>query len=116
MLGNDYIVINGKGYTPSSFTYSYEPEENINKSEAGTELVSITRLDKHVFNASWKGIDSILLDEIEGYCIMPTVELSYRENTYTCRARGFSSSLLGKSYKYKRSNGLWDISISLTEI
>lgn len=116
MLGNDYIKIDNVAYTPSDFSYELQALEKVNQSEAGTELVSVVRLDKHVFHATWEGITSTLLDAIEALCKKPTVTLLYRNVSYTCRARGIAPQLLKKTYKYRRSDGLWNISIDLTQI
>ena len=116
MLGPEYISINGTGYTPTDFSYSLEADEKVFKSAAGTELVNIVRLDKHIFNASWEGITSALLDALEALCQLPTVTLIYRGNTYICRVRGIAPQLLRKSYKYRRSDGLWNASFTMTEL
>lgn len=116
MLGNNYIVIDGVGFTPSGFDYNFNPIEEINQSEAGTELVSVSRLDKTIFNLAWKSVDSVLLDQIEAVCKKPYVTVTYREKEYKCRARGFVPKLTPMAHKYKRSDGIWDVTINLTEI
>lgn len=116
MLNEGYLIIDNEQYTPSSFSYQLQPMEDVNQSAAGTDLLNIVRLDKHSFSANWKGITSDLLDILEGLCLKPTVTLVYRGNTYLCRARGANPQLLGKSYKYDRSDGLWDISLTFTEL
>lgn len=116
MLGLDYIEIDGVGFTPSSFSYQIQTQEEINTSAAGTELINIQRLNKHIFTASWNGIDSTLLEALEAICMKPTVILTYKETDYTCRARGINPQLLGKSYKYRRSDGLWNAQITLTQL
>lgn len=116
MLGNDYIVIDGIGFTPSSFDYNFNPIEESNQSEAGTELVSVTRLDKKIFNLGFTAINSTLLDSIEGLCKKKTVTVKYRDKEYVCRARGFAPKLAPMAHKYKRSDGIWDVTINLTEI
>ncbi len=116
MLGSNYITINGTGYTPTAFSYTIEAIETVNQSEGGTDLVTAVRLNKHIFTASWEGIDSTTLDALEAICTAATATLVYRSSTYTVRARGASPELLTKSYKYSRSDGLWNISITFTEI
>ena len=116
MLGSEYIEIDQYKYTPTDFSYAIIPDETVFKSAAGTDLLNIKRLDKHEFTLSWEGIDSDLIDQIEIICERPTVLLTYRRNTYTCRARGIAPDLLRKSYKYRRSDGLWNASIKLTEL
>ena len=116
MLGSEYLKINNETYTPSTFSYSLQAQEQVFKSAAGTELVNIVRLDKHVFSVGWEGIDSTLLDALEGLCQLPVVSVEYRSQTYTCRVRGIAPDMLNKSYKYKRSDGLWNASFTMTEL
>lgn len=116
MLGLDYITIDGEGITPASFDYSLNPIEESNQSEAGTDLVVVTRLDKKTFNLSMVSITSETLDKIEAWCCKNTVEVVYRGKKYICRARGFSPKLATKAYKYKHSDGIWDVTLTLTEI
>lgn len=116
MLGSDYIMINNVNYTPTSFGYSLKSHEQTFTSAAGTELRNIVRLDQHIFNMTWEGIDSTLLDALEALCELPTVTLVYRHQTYTCAARGIAPDMLNKSYKYRRSDGLWNASFTLTEL
>lgn len=116
MLGDNYITINNVAYTPSEFSYKIQADENVFKSAAGTELLNINRLDKHIFTASWEGIDSTLLDALEALCQLPTVTLVYRSHSYTCRVRGIAPELIKKSYKYRRSDGLWNVSFTMTEL
>lgn len=116
MLGENYIQIDGRDFTPSGFDYAILADETINQSEAGTELVTATRLDKHTFNLMWSGITAELLDVIESFCVKESVILIYRDKEYVCRARGAAPKLANKAYKYKRSDGIWEVSITLTEI
>lgn len=116
MLGTGYVEIEGVNFTPSEFEYELQPVEEVTESEAGTELVNVTRLDKHVFRATWEGIDAELLDQLERLCKSPTVTLRYRGEEYECRARGISPKLARKAYKYKRSDGIWTVSVTFTQI
>lgn len=116
MLGRNYFEVDGVGYTPSDFEYEVKALEDVNESEAGTELINIRRLDKRVFRASWEGIDSKLLDALVAICQKPTVTVRYRTGTYICRARGINPKMAKKSYLYKRSDGLWNASITFTQI
>lgn len=115
MLGAEYIEIETIKYTPTSFSYALQADEKIFKSAAGTDLSNIVRLDKHIFTLTWEGIDSTLLDTLEGYCKVPSVKLKFRGISYECRARGINPQMLNKAYKYKRSDGLWNITIKFTE-
>ena len=116
MLGRDYIEINGVGYTPSQFSYELQAIEDVSESEAGTELIDVTRLDKHVFHASWEGIDATLLGQLEEICKARTVSLTYKGDTYLCRARGINPQLINRAWKYRHSDGLWNVSVNFTQV
>lgn len=116
MLGVGYLIIDGVAYTPSDFEYEIKPIEDVNLSEAGTELINATRLDKHVFQARWDGIDSTLKDQLLALCLKPYVEVKLEGETFICRARGANPKLLKKTYLYRKSNGLWNVSLTLTQI
>lgn len=116
MLDNGYLTIDGKRFTPSNFDYEIVAEEEVNKSEAGTELVNIIRLDKHVFRALWEGITADMVDELEEMCMRPTVIVTLRGKEYICRARGINPELLKKAYKYRYSDGLWRATVTFTEL
>lgn len=116
MLDRNYFEVDGVGYTPSDFEYEVKAVEAVNESEAGTELVNIRRLDKHIFHASWEGIDVKLLDELISICQKSTVTVGFRNGTYICRARGITPKLAKKSYLYRHSDGLWNASVTFTQI
>lgn len=116
MLGENYLTVNGVGLTPSQFSYEFSPIEEVTESEAGTELIDVKRLDKRVFHASWEGIDATLLGALEDMCTTRTVTLGYDGETYVCRARGINPQLANKAWKYRHSNGIWNVSITFTQI
>lgn len=116
MLGRNYIVADGTPLTPSDFRYELQPVEEVETSEAGTELINVSRLDKHIFHASWEGIDSTLLETLEGICKKGTVTLVYKNESYVCRARGISPSLANQSWRYRHSDGIWSAEVVFTQI
>ena len=116
MLGENYLTINGVGYTPSQFSYELSTIEEVTESEAGTELIDVKRLDKHIFHATWEGIDATFLEALESMCMARTVTLGYGGGTYVCRARGINPQLANKAWKYRHSNGIWNVSITFTQI
>ena len=116
MLGTNYLTINGLGYTPSDFSYEIQAVEDINDSEAGTELINVRRLNKYVFYATWEGIDASVLNRLIAYCGLQTVTVEYQNVTYVCRARGINPRLIKKAYKYRASDGLWNVSVTFTQI
>ena len=118
MLGASYIQINGTAVAvpPKTFDLEYTAIENVNLSEAGTELVDATRLTKRVISLTWEGIYSDFLSQVAGWAASATVSVTYGGDTFTCRARGYKSSMAFKSYLHPTSDGVWNAGLTLTEI
>ena len=116
MLGSEYIKINNTKYTPSTFSYKSDAVENSMVSESGHDMVVAVRLKKYVFSLSWEGITYELMSELENYCYEPMVNFKWKGVTYECRAREGSSGLVNYSWKYKRSDGLWNFSMTLKQL
>ena len=117
MLGNRYLKINDETIPNpvSGFKVQLEVDETINTSEAGTELVRVRRLDKHKFSGTWH-LTSFWLKKFETWCTSNSVTLTYQNETYTCRMRDYSPSLVENSEYTETSEGLWIISPTFTEI
>lgn len=116
MLGRQFLTIDGVTMPRTTgFNYELEPVETVNQSEAGTDLVVNTRLDKHIFTIDWK-VTSFWLDKFEKICTKNTVTLNYQGENYVCRARGFAPNLIEDSELIENTDGLWEISLTLTEV
>lgn len=117
-LASGIISFNGTACTipPRSVEYEFEEIENTMKSEAGTDMTSVTRLNKHRFKFSWEGVTSSFLDTLEGYAKLATVTLGWRGISYTVRVRDFQPKMISRSEVYDGSDGLWNISLSATEV
>lgn len=116
MLGSGYLTIGSKTYTPTTFSMSYQAIENSMVSESGKDLVSAVRLNKAKFNVSWKNIDADLKDELMGYTTQPMVSVTFASVARNCRARDAQANMVDWSWKYSGSNGLWNFSMTLTEL
>lgn len=116
MLGSGFITINTKTYTPTTFSYKSRAIENILTSEAGTDLVNVVRLKKYTFELSWEGITYDLMTELEAYCYQNFVTFVWKGTSYSCRAREGSMNMIDRSWKYKNSDGLWNFTMTLTEL
>lgn len=117
MLGKRYLIVNG---TPipnpvSGFSITFDEDETISISEAGTELGRVRRLDKRVFRGTWN-VTSFWLEKFEAWCKLPTITLGYQGDFYTCRMRGFAPKLANNSEFVNTSDGLWTLSLTITEI
>ena len=117
-LSSGIIAFNGTvcAIPPRSVEYEFEEIENTMKSEAGTDMTSVTRLNKHKFKFSWEGVPSTFLDLLEGYAKLATVTLGWRGDSYTVRVRDFQPKMISRSEVYEESDGLWNISLSATEV
>lgn len=118
MLGSTYLSINGTAVSipPKKFSIDEMAVENVKTSEAGTDLVITARLNKHKFSASWDGVDATFADTVKAWCELATVTLGFRNGTYTCRARGYKADLIRGAYAYAYSDGLYNVSVTFTEI
>lgn len=80
---------------PNVKTFSKAPEtiENINRSEAGSDLVEFVRAGKNNFNFSFTLSES-WADALEGLCELPSGELDINGTKYTGRLRNFKADLI----------------------
>lgn len=116
MLGRQFLTIDEVAMPRTTgFDYELEAIESVNQSEAGTDLVVTTRLDKHIFSADWT-VSSFWLNKFEAICKKNTVKLVYQGDEYICRARGFSPKLIEDSENVENTDGLWEISLTFTEV
>lgn len=106
---------------PISHNASYDVVENINTSEAGTDLVDMVRNDKLSLSMSFK-MTSENVRMIRAFSRMRTFTLKIYdtlEDDYverTVRMRNYKENLIPKSERISISNGLWEISFDLLEI
>lgn len=117
-LANGIVSFNGtaSAIAPVSVEYSFEKIESVMKTEAGTDMVSVTRLNKHVFKFGWENVPSTFLDTLEAYAQAATASVGWRGGTYTCRIRDFSPKMVSRSEAYSGSDGLWNVSLTATEV
>ena len=119
MLGKRFLQINGERIpnpVPGSFKITYDPDEVIELSEAGTELGSVRRLNKRTFSGNWQ-LSSFWLKKFEEFCTARTVTVTYQGEEYTCRVRGYAPQLASNSEYTEGTEGLWTLNnITMTEI
>ena len=117
MLGKRFLQING---TPipnpvTNFSPSFTADETITLSEAGTELGRVRRLDKRVFSGTWH-LTSFWLKKFETWCMSNTVIVTYLGESYTCRMRDLNPRMIDHSEWVENTDGLWEVTPTLTEI
>ena len=123
MLKNYPLKFDGTAIPfPNSYDISNSVIENVNTSEAGTDIVQIKRMAKMTISLSFRLMDSYLAF-FEGYAYSTsTITVSIYDATtkaYTTkimRMRDFSYKLVEKSELVNDINGMYDISFSLVEM
>lgn len=117
-LASGIVSFNSTACTipPRSVDYSFEEIENVMKTEAGTDMTSVVRLNKHVFKFGWENIPSDFLDTLETYAKAATVTVGWRSQSYTCRIRDFQPKMVSRSEVYTASDGLWNVTLTATEV
>ena len=118
MLGHGFLKINNEALPNpkiDGFTETPQVIEQVNQSETGKDLVSVTRSSKLVltmiFNVSsdWKS-------KLDAYARLLSVTLTYNGVNYTGRFRPGGNTLVGNSAHTDGTNGLWSCTYTFTEI
>lgn len=114
MLGK-YIKVDGVQYpNPITTKISFENNEQVNKSEAGTELVSAVRLQK--FSVSMKfQFSSYWRDRLREDAKKLQVSFDFGGYVYQGRLRIKSEDLEKYSENVGVTDGFWNISATFTE-
>ena len=116
MLGN-YLLFNGTQFPnplPQS-TGRSRTIENVSESEAGTDLVVMTRGSKKSWNMSFN-LTASKKEFLEELCSDERTTMIYMGRTYTVRVRDFSESLVeGSEWLHAAPNGLYTCSVTVTE-
>lgn len=115
-LGYKYLKFNNVDIpNPIQFDIGFENLENVETSEAGTDLAIISRLQKRTFTCSFQ-CTSTWLDEFRTLCNLSSGTLKYLGEDITCRARIETATLSQYSEHIKRTDGLWTVAVSFTEV
>lgn len=118
MLGHGFLKINNTvipNPKPDGFNESSQVIEQVNQSEAGTDLVSVTRTSKLVLNMTFD-LSSRWKDTLDGFARLMSVTLNYRGVDYVGRFRPGNNALVGNSALTPNSDGLWTCSYTFTQI
>ena len=110
-----YIKVDSVRYpNPTSFKISFKNNENVNLSEAYTELVSTNRLLKLSADMTYQ-VTSHWKDIILGHCSMPFTIVWIGERQYSGRLRCSSCELAQHSENTSGTDGLWKMKVTFTE-
>lgn len=118
MLGHGFLKINNAvipNPKPDGFNENPQPIEQVNQSEAGTDLVSVTRSSKLILNMTFD-LSSFWKEKLDTYAKMMSVTLTYKGVDYVGRFRPGGNALSGNSATTPGTNGLWTCSYVFTEI
>jgi hypothetical protein len=114
MLGN-YLKFNNNTFpNPVSVTRSSKTIENVSQSEAGTDLVCVVRAVKESWSMSFN-LTSRTRDILKEICKEESTSLYYMGNTYTVRVRDFQEKLVQDSEWVSTSEGLYQVTVKITE-
>lgn len=116
MLGFEYLKYNDLVLPPpTSFDINFDNVENINNSEAGTKIGTVTALGLRVINVGWQ-VSSFWLNKLlaigrttEGY-------LTFNNDRIKVTARLGAAGLVENSELTPNTNGLYSISMTFTEV
>ena len=114
MLGY-YLKFNGVDFpNPSSVTLTSTAIENVNQSEAGTDLVTMVRPSKISWSMSFN-LSSKTRDRLKALCLLETVTMSYMGASYTVRIRDFNEQLVQYSEWAANTDGLFTCTVKIME-
>lgn len=118
MLGHGFIKINNETIpNPKIDGFSETPQviEQVNQSETGHDLVTVTRSKKLVLSMTFD-LSSRWKNKLDYYSTLLSVTLTYNGVEYTGRFRPNGNNLFGNSALTPGSDGLWSCSYTFTEI
>lgn len=99
---------------PASWSESYDTIENVNQSEAGTDLVDLVRAHKLTVSIQ-TNVTQAQKEVLLTLSALATVSVSVNGGTAkTMRMRGFSADRV--RFSNKNTSELWQCSYTLTEV
>lgn len=114
MLGN-YLQFNGENFpNPLTPTRNSKTVENVNQSEAGTDLVCVVRASKNTWKFSFQ-LTPYTQSTLLQLCKAESVQMTYMGVTYKVRVRNYSEKLVEGSEWLEAVNGLYECSVDITE-
>ena len=115
-LGNNYLKFNGVDIpNPDQMSVDYENIENVAYSEAGTNLAIVTRLQKRTFNCTFN-CTSTWLSNFKTLCGLSSATLVWQGESIEAMARISNSTLQPYSEHADRTDGLWVVTVTFTEV
>lgn len=114
MLGN-YLKFNDAVFpNPVTSKKSSKTIENVNQSEAGTDLVAVVRASKLSWTFSFD-LSPAKKAVLENLCKDESTQMFYQGNTYKVRVRDYQEELVEGSEWMTSVEGLFKCSVKVTE-
>lgn len=114
MLGY-YLKFNNIEFpNPQPPTMNVQTIENVQQSEAGTDLVVVVRAAKHEWTFNFN-LSYLTKERLRLLCQQESVTMDYMGNTYQVRLRDFQESLIEGSEWMSSQQGLYSCSVKVTE-
>lgn len=114
MLG-EYLEFNNVQFPlPVSSSMASKTVENVNQSEAGTDLVTIVRPTKKTWSFSFN-LTSRTKDLLKGLCEDESTTMLYMGQSYTVRVRDYQEKIVTGSEWLTRTDGLFTCSVKVYE-
>lgn len=114
MLGN-YLKFNGTTFpNPTSAQMTSKTVENVQMSEAGSDLVVVVRSSKKAWSLSFN-LTSYTRDILKGLCQDESTTMNYMGTNYTVRVRDYQEKLVSNSEWVSTSEGLYECAVKVTE-
>lgn len=118
MLGRNFMTFENVAIPnpdPDGFSIDYENIENDAVAEDGSTISNTTRLLKRTFNITVT-VSSKWLDELTVLCGLTSGTLVFRGESIEAKARMTSSPMKAWSQYAARTDGLWTVSLAISEI
>jgi hypothetical protein len=114
MLGK-YLSFNDVTFpNPIGPSQTSNPVETVVVSEAGTDLVVMSRASKSAWNFSFE-LSAAKKNELKAISRQAKTKMVYQGVTYFVRVRNFQEKLVEGSEWLKNIDGLFQVSVTVTE-
>lgn len=118
MLGNHFMTFENLAIPnpdPGGFSIDYENIENYQDAEDGSRVGTVTRLQRRTFNLTIT-VTSKWWDRFLELCKLTSGTLIFRGESIEAMARITSAPLVPWTQYARRTDGLWTVSIAISEV
>lgn len=116
MLGSNYIKVNNVPIpNPTAVQVAFTNIETIKTSETGKDIGVVTRLEKKIYTLTMQ-TTSTWRDQMRTFCNLATCTFTFNGTAMTGRLRITGETLAPDSEFAARTNGLWTLTVTFTEV